>query len=54
MSFKMDSKWVVLSRRAQDHAQLARQPGWRVLAPLSDVGLWTDDFSNVFSGFKWR
>jgi hypothetical protein len=54
MSFKMDSKWVVLSRRAQDHAQLARQPGWRVLAPLSDVGLWTDDFSNVFSVFKWR
>ena len=53
-SFKMNSKWVVLSRRAQDHALLAIQPGWHVLAPKSDVGIWTDDFSNVFSVFRWR
>jgi len=54
MSFKMNSKWVVLSRRAQDHALLALQPGWRVLAPTSDIDLWTDDFSNVISVFRWR
>jgi hypothetical protein len=54
MSFKMNSKWVVLSRKAQDHALLAVQPGWRVLAPTSNVGVWTDDFSNVFSVFRWR
>jgi len=54
MSFKMNSKWVVLSRSATDHALLARQPGWSVLAPRADVGVWTDDFSNVFSVFKWR
>ena len=54
MSFKMNSKWVVLSRRAQDHMLLTLQPGWRVLAPQSAVGLWTDDFSNVFSVFRWR
>jgi len=53
-SYKMDSRWVVLSRKATDHAQLARQPGWRVLPPKSTVGLWTDDFSNVFSVFRWR
>ena len=53
-SFKMNSKWVVLSRRAQDHGQLALQAGWRVLDPKSDVGVWTDDFSNVFSVFRWR
>ena len=53
-AYKMNSKWVVLSRRAQDHALLALQPGWRVLAPKSDVDLWTDDFSNVFSVFRWR
>ena len=52
--FKMNSKWVVLSRRATDHALLAVQPGWRVLDPKSDVDLWTDDFSNVFSVFRWR
>jgi hypothetical protein len=53
MSFKMNSKWIVLSRSAKDHADLVRQPGWRVLAPKSDVALWTDDFSNVFSVFRW-
>lgn len=53
MSFKMNSKWVVLSRHAKDHAALAKQPGWRVLAPKADVALWTDDFSNVFSVFRW-
>ena len=54
MSFKMTSKWVVLSRDATDHALLALQKGWRVLAPTADVALWTDDFSNVFSVFRWR
>jgi spermidine synthase len=53
-SFKMNSKWVLLSRKASDHASLARQPGWRVLEPKSSVGVWTDDFSNVFSVFRWR
>ena len=53
MSYKMNSKWVVVSRNAKDHAQLAVQPGWRVLAPKADVTLWTDDFSNVFSVFRW-
>lgn len=52
-SFKMNSKWVVLSRSASDHALLALQPGWRVLAPRADVGVWTDDFSNVVSVFRW-
>jgi len=54
MSYKMNSKWIVLSRKASDHALLALQPGWRVLPPKADVGVWTDDFSNVFSVFRWR
>ena len=53
-AFKMDSKWVLMSRKASDHALLALQPGWRVLAPSSNVGVWTDDFSNVISVFRWR
>jgi len=52
--FKMDSRWVVLSRKATDHAQLAVQPGWHVLPPTSPVALWTDDFSNVLSVFSWH
>jgi hypothetical protein len=54
MSFKSSSKWIVLSRNANDHALLALQPGWHVLAPTSDIRLWTDDFSNVLSVFRWR
>ena len=54
MSYKMNSRWIVLSRKASDHALLAIQPGWYVLAPKADVGVWTDDFSNVFSVFRWR
>ena len=53
-AFKMNSRWVVLSRKATDHAQLAVQPGWHVLPPMSPVPLWTDDFSNVLSVFRWR
>jgi len=52
-AFKMTSKWVVLSRNANDHALLALQKGWRVLPPQSTVGVWTDDFSNVLSVFRF-
>jgi hypothetical protein len=52
-AFKMTSKWVVLSRNATDHALLALQKGWRVLPPKADIGVWTDDFSNVLSVFRW-
>jgi hypothetical protein len=54
MSFKMTSKWVVLSRQPKELSLLAIQKGWRVLPPKADVALWTDDFSNVFSVFRWR
>ena len=39
---------------AGSRAARRSQPGWRVLRPQADVGLWTDDFSNVFSVFRWR
>ena len=53
-ALKMNSTWVVLSRRATHHAPLLRQPGWRVLAPSADVTMWTDDFSNIFDVYRWR
>ena len=51
---KMQSIWVVLSRRATDLATLARQPGWQPLPPQADVRVWTDDFSDILSVFRWR
>ena len=51
---KTTSQWVVVSRRAADLATLARQPGWHQLPPRGDVGVWTDDFSDILSVFTWR
>jgi spermidine synthase len=48
------STWVVLSRRAADLAELAREPGWAPLAPGGRDAPWTDDWSDVFSVVKWR
>ncbi|HEX5632866.1 MAG TPA: fused MFS/spermidine synthase, partial [Gemmatimonadales bacterium] len=48
------SRWVVVSRKATDHATLLRRPGWRVLPPSAPVRMWTDDFSDVLSVFRWR
>lgn len=50
---KFTSEWVVLARRATDVATLYVLPGWKTLAPKSDVRLWTDDFSDILSVFAW-
>ncbi len=48
------SRWVVLGRRAALLGPLARQRGWGPLPPRGDVGVWTDDFTDVLSIVKWR
>ena len=50
---KLASDWVVMARRAEDLASLARDPAWR---PLDADGgrVWTDDFSNVVGAIQWK
>ena len=48
------SVWVLLARRAADFAALARRPHWEPLAPRASVRVWTDDYTDVLSVFKWR
>ena len=48
------SRWVVVSRKATDHAALLRRGGWSVLPPSAPVRMWTDDFSDVLSVFRWK
>jgi len=48
------SKWVVLSRNSADSAALMQEPFAEVLHGRSDAQVWTDDFSNILSVFKWR
>jgi hypothetical protein len=49
---KTTSQWVVVSRHAADLATLSRQPGWVPLPPHGDVGVWTDDFSDILGVIK--
>jgi len=52
---KLGSQWVVLARRMEDLGQLTANPErWKPLAGRPDVGVWTDDFSNLLSVFQWQ
>jgi hypothetical protein len=51
---KEPSEWVVVARREQDLGTLAGDARWQ---PLEERGgkfvVWSDDFSDIFSVFKW-
>jgi spermidine synthase len=52
---KLGSQWVVLARQQEDLSKLATPPTrWQSLAGRPDVGLWTDDFSNLLRVFRWQ
>ena len=53
-AMKSGSIWVLLARRATDFAALARKSQWKPLDPRADVRVWTDDYSDVLSVFRWR
>jgi hypothetical protein len=44
--------WAILTRSPSDAGEL-----WTMWTPMrrrADVGVWTDDFSNIIRVFKWR
>jgi spermidine synthase len=49
------STWTVLARAPEDLGELARDRRWtdEPLEPNPRVGIWTDDFHNLLSVFKW-
>jgi spermidine synthase len=48
------STWVVLARTPQALGQLSEDERWRTkLEGDARIGVWTDDFHNLFSAFKW-
>ena len=51
---KSSSVWVVLARRPVDLGPLAQDPRWRSLTGRVGFRVWTDDFSDLFSVFRWR
>src|SRR6266511_2173700 len=51
---KEESHWVVLARRTSDLGRLAKTSRWLAVRGNARTGVWTDDFSNVLSVFKWK
>jgi spermidine synthase len=49
------SDWVVVARKSEllTRFSYTRTP-WPVLEPDPDVGLWTDDFTNVLQALRWQ
>jgi hypothetical protein len=48
------SQWLVLTRDPADSAALMQEPFATVLKANPEAQVWTDDFSNILSVFKWR
>jgi hypothetical protein len=50
---KAPSTWTVMARRPPDLSRLAADHRWKPLSESPRSTLWTDDFSNIISVFKW-
>jgi hypothetical protein len=51
---KEASQWVVMARRPEDLNHLTSDPRWYTLGGDPRRHVWTDDFSNIITIFKWR
>ena len=50
---RLASQWVVLARSEADLGALGLDTRWEELRSEPNTPLWTDDFSNLLSAFKW-
>ncbi len=50
---KNASTWVLLARKESDFGDLARSSDWEPIKSPGNVRVWTDDFSDILSVFKW-
>lgn len=53
-SGKEPSQWVVMARRPADVETLAADARWQKLEGRPERKVWSDDFSNIVSIFKWH
>jgi hypothetical protein len=51
---KDQSHWVVLARQREDVGRLVRDSRWLPVRVGKDAQVWTDDFSNLLSVFRWQ
>ena len=50
---KDPSHWVVLTRNSADYGSLANDKDAKPMISTGTEDVWTDDFSNILSVFKW-
>jgi hypothetical protein len=50
---KDPSHWIVLARDAADYGTLPNESYAKILTSSGERNVWTDDFSNIISVFKW-
>jgi hypothetical protein len=51
---KSASQWVIVAKSPQPLKYLQTDPRWKPLPSASRTSVWTDDFSNILSVFRWR
>jgi len=50
---KDGSTWVLFARKENDLGRLSRNNDWTKIESRKGIHVWTDDFSNILSVFKW-
>jgi SAM-dependent methyltransferase len=50
---RLPSHYLVMARRVEHLGSLARDPRWRTVEPRPGARVWTDDYSNIISVWKW-
>jgi len=51
---KDQSHWLVMARRLEDFGRLRRDARWLPVSARARPQVWTDDFSNIISVFRWN
>lgn len=51
---KFPSHWIVMARQSADLGGLVEDPRWQWVSGQPGRRVWTDDFSNILSVFRWR
>ena len=51
---KIASQWVLLARSRTDWGRLNRNSHWVPLTRREHAQVWSDDFSNLWSVFRWK
>jgi hypothetical protein len=50
---KEASHWLVMARQPADLSRLRRDARWHPVSGRRQTRVWTDDFSNLLTAFKW-